>query len=78
MLCTSIIFIINIIEITLEEKQKDGLITQNLYVIEQTHIDDIVIWQNEKGEIFQSSATTAPKKIANSFLSYLEIDDFED
>lgn len=34
---------LNVVEITIEERMKNRLIPINLYVIEQTNIDDIVI-----------------------------------
>lgn len=64
---------LNVVEITIEEKMKNRLIPINLYVIEQTNIDDIVIWQNEQGEIFQSSFNDLPHKIADSLLEYIEL-----
>lgn len=65
---------LNVVEITMEERVKKQLIPIDLYVIEQTHIDDIVIWQNEQGEIFQSSFNNSPHKIADSLLDYIKLD----
>lgn len=42
------------------------------YVIEDLGIDGIVIWQNEKGEIFQSIPNGEIVKIYDDLLSYLK------
>lgn len=64
---------LDVVKITLEERTNKSYVTNDLYVIEQTHIDDIVIWQNEIGEIFQSSKNSNIIKIANSLLEYLDL-----
>ncbi len=43
-----------------------------LYVIEQTHIDDIVIWQSEAGEIYQTVGGLKPEKIADGIIDYFQ------
>lgn len=65
---------LDIVEVTKDEKFRNDYIPQELYVIEQTHIDDIVIWQNGRGEVFQSSFNELPHKIADSLLEYIELD----
>lgn len=65
---------LDIVEVTKGEKLKNKYVSQDLYVIEQTHFDDIVIWQNQRGEIFQSSPLTTIQKISNSLLEYIELD----
>ena len=42
------------------------------YVIEETNVDGIVVWQDSTGEIFRTSPGSAPKKIFNSMKEYLE------
>lgn len=62
---------LNVVEITKEERSKNQFVPLNLYVIEQTHIDDIVIWQNEDGGIYQTISISKPVKVSNSLLDYL-------
>lgn len=64
---------LNVVEITKEERLKNPLIPNNLYVLEQIHIDDIVVWQNEDGHIFQSSFNCLPYKIADSLFEYIKL-----
>ena len=44
---------INVVDVTLLERNHFAEIPKGWYVIEQTHIDGIVIWQDEKGTIYQ-------------------------
>ena len=50
---------------------ENPLIPHNLYVIEDTGIDTIVVWQNEKGQIFQSAVGLEPVKICDSLIEFL-------
>lgn len=43
-----------------------------MYAIEQVHIDDIVIWQSESGEVYQTVGDSKPEKIANSIIEYIQ------
>ncbi|MGL5916755.1 MAG: SMI1/KNR4 family protein, partial [Culicoidibacterales bacterium] len=45
--------------------------SKDMYVIESLGIDGIIIWQNSKGEVFQTIPNGEPEKIHNSFESYL-------
>ena len=47
-------------------------IPENSYVIEQLNIDGIIIWQSSNGEVFQTSPNTAPMKIADSLVEYIQ------
>ena len=65
---------LNVVDVTNEEKKVNSGLPNNWYVIEQTGMDGIVIWQADSGEIFQSSPTAAYKKICNSLAEYIELD----
>lgn len=65
---------LNVVDLTIEEKEKNPYILSNMYVIEKANIDDIVIWQNDLGEIFLSESFSSPSKIATSFLEYIDSD----
>ena len=43
----------------------------NLYVIEETHIDGIIIWQDETGSIYQTAPGSRPVKIYNNLREYI-------
>ena len=47
-------------------------IPRDWYVVEETHIDSIVIWQALSGEIYQSAHGMPPTLIAKSMSIFLE------
>ena len=42
-----------------------------MYVIENTCVDGIIIWQDTKGDIYQTQPNMEPKKIADSMAEYV-------
>jgi hypothetical protein len=42
------------VSITLADRELHPDIPANRYVVEQTHVDEIVIWQDETGCIFSN------------------------
>lgn len=62
---------LNVIDVTLYERELSPDIPPTWYVIEQLNIDGIVIWQSSTGEIYQTAPNTEPLKICNSLLEYI-------
>ncbi len=62
---------LNVYDVTIKERANISYDLSELYVIEQTHIDGIVIWQSESGEVYQTVADSKPEKIADSIVEYL-------
>ncbi len=62
---------LNVVSVTKRFRNK-YTIPDDLYVVEDLYIDKIVIWQNAKGEVFETIDGSAPKKIAESLVEYLE------
>ena len=67
---------LNVIDATLKNRTENPNISNLLYVLEETHIDGIVIWQAETGEVLQAEYKEAPKKIFDSLIEYIST--FED
>lgn len=61
----------NVVSLTQQEWGLNPQVSRKMYVVENVCIDGILIWQNEKGEIYQSTSNTEPKKIANSLVEYI-------
>jgi len=61
-----------VVEITLDARNRIGEHLENLYVVEQTNIDGILIWQDFTGTIYQSAPGVKPTPIAKSLGDYLE------
>lgn len=62
---------LNIVDVTLEERENNPYLTKKAYVIEQLNIDDLVVWQSESGDIFLTAANTKPYKLYDSLREYL-------
>jgi hypothetical protein len=63
---------LNVVRATKEKWELYPQVPHNLYVIEDTTIDGIVIWQNESGEIYQTRPNKKAIKIADNLVSFLE------
>ena len=62
---------LDVVNVTLTNRKKNPNLTQSLYVIEEAHIDDIVIWQSSSGDIFQTQYQGSPKKVFASLVEYV-------
>ena len=62
---------VNVVDVTMQEREITN-VPKEWYVIEQAHIDGIVVWQDENGVVYQSQPNKEIVKIANSLLEYLE------
>ena len=64
---------LDVVAVTEKQWNRNLLVEHILYVIEEAHIDGIVIWQSNTGEIFQTSPNTKPKKISDSLTEYISL-----
>ncbi len=62
---------LNVVDVTLDERQQNQNIPADWYVLEQTGMDGIVIWQNSTGHIFQVTLSHSVNKVANSLVEYI-------
>lgn len=61
----------DVVLLTEREWNNNSKIPHNMYVIENTGIDGINIWQDENGSIYKTSYDSKPKKIATSLADYI-------
>lgn len=61
----------NVVNQTKQERELNSKIPNTMYVIENTGVDGIIIWQDNTGSIYQSSPNAEPKKVADSLAEYL-------
>lgn len=61
----------NVVAQTRNEWKLNAKIPHTMYVIENTHIDGIIIWQDSDGIIYKSAPDTNPTKIAESLTEYI-------
>ena len=64
---------VNVVEVTLEQREFNPIVPHSMYVIEQLHIDGVVIWQDFSGSIYQTTPGSKPMKICDSLKEYLQI-----
>ncbi len=62
---------LNVVDVTLDERQQNEDIPADWYVLEQTGMDGIVIWQNSVGYVFQVTLSHSVNKVANSLVEYI-------
>mgnify|MGYP002515871553 CR=1 FL=1 len=61
----------NVVSLTKKERELNSKIPNSLYVIENTCVDGIIIWQDKAGIVYQSSPGSEPEKIASSLYEYI-------
>lgn len=62
---------LNVVEVTLEQRMLNQNIPEDWYVVEEAHIDGIVIWQSPCGDIYQAAADAPGRKIYCSLMDYV-------
>ena len=63
---------LNVVVVTLCEREKNGNVPKDLYLIENVGIDQVLVWQNEKGELFQTIGVSAPQRMKETFVEYID------
>ena len=63
---------LNVVNVTTSERNLNQNISNNMYVIENTGIDGILMLQNNKGEIFEITPNSKPSKKFSSLVEYLQ------
>ena len=65
---------LSVVEVTKEEKRKNPNVLIDLYVVEKTNIDHIIVWQNEKGTVYHTQGTSDLVKVCNSLVEYIDME----
>lgn len=63
---------LNIVDATIKAKKKNPSVLEDMYLIEDIGIDNILVWQNEKGELFQTVGNGEPEKMDINLIDYIE------
>lgn len=64
---------LDVVTVTKVQRGININIPASWYVVEETNIDGIIIWQNESGNVYQSAPSSLPTKIANNLLEYIRL-----
>lgn len=62
---------LNVVTVTMEQRERFGKITSTWYVIEETSIYGIVIWQDADGFVYETASNSKTKKLQTRFLNIL-------
>ena len=62
---------LDVVAVTLSERERKHHIPDDFYVLEQLNIDDAVVWQSSKGAVYQTVGDSEPVKICDSFCEYI-------
>ena len=65
---------LNVVSITKRKKKENAEIPNGWYVVEDLDIDDVIIWQDERGTVYQTIGGKNMQKIASSLAEYLLTD----
>lgn len=64
---------LDVVSVTKNALSQNPRIDTPLYVIEETHIDGIVIWQAPDKKVYRTDMGTEPIKIAESLADYINM-----
>lgn len=64
---------LDVVQVTTKLRNLNKDILCDWYVIEETNIDGISVWQDSKGNVYTKAPNVAYKIIAKSFSEYLEL-----
>lgn len=62
---------LNVVSVTNEKREQFGDFVESWYVVEETNIYGIVIWQDSDGIVYETAPNSKTKKIANSLAEYI-------
>lgn len=61
----------SVVSLTKKEWELNPKAPHTMYVVENTSVDGIIIWQDTNGLIYQSTPTSRPTQIATSLADYI-------
>lgn len=61
----------DVVKVTKQAWELNSLVSKSLYVVEDTRVDGIIIWQDNEGKIYKSTPNSNAKKISESLADYL-------
>ena len=62
---------LSVVAVTIYERSKVN-VPEDWYVIEQTNIDSIVVWQAADGDVYKTIPGHQPERICNSLAEYIQ------
>ena len=62
----------DVVSVTNMARKLNPDVPKTMYVVEDTGVDGIVVWQDKSGAIYQTSPNAEPKEIAKTLTEYIE------
>ena len=62
---------LDVVSLTKEKREQFGDFVSSRYVVEETNIYGIVIWQDSTATVYETAPNSKAKKIANSLSEYI-------
>ena len=62
----------NVVLLTKRERELNSNVPNTMYVVENSEVDGIIIWQDTNGIIYKTTPNSQPKQIAKSLSDYLK------
>jgi len=62
---------IDVVAVTVEARQNNPQVPLSYYVIEEAHIDGLIIWQDASGTVYRTVPGHAPMKMCRSLVDYI-------
>lgn len=63
---------LDVVNNTKEQREFNGFVPSDYYVIETPNIDGVVIWQNKSGKVFQTMPNGKIELLSKSLYEYLD------
>ncbi len=63
---------LNVVSVTRYERDRNMSIPKEFYVLEQTNIDGIVVWQDSSGRVYESHPSGKLITVGETLLDYVE------
>lgn len=61
---------LNVVDVTIEERNYNQGISSQLYVVEETNYDNVVVWQDASGAIYKTAPGEKIEKVGTSLAKY--------
>lgn len=61
---------LNVVDVTIEERNYNQGIPSQLYVVEETNFDNVIVWQDASGSIYKTAPGEKIEKVGTSLAEY--------
>lgn len=63
---------LNVVDVTLLERQNNLQVSNEMYVVEDTCYDGILVWQDNSGAVYETIPGSGIKKVASGLAEYYQ------